>query len=258
MKIEKIIFFLGRLYNDLTADYEEEKAEQEKIQQGVKDYKAAKELSAREKANYIVAQNLEAGCSAYLQRNKNARDSIEMLIKPGASIPAYVRDLLEQYYRESKKAAYISGEVDTKNVVSVQLSQIEGRLKEAGYAIFGGPETLRKIEEEKILRKLRRLKKTDPAAAEDHTDPAPQKMVDSNAHAGDAPAGDAKENTADPAQTGGTPAGAKEDTADSAAQAEGIPADAKENTADPTAKADEQEKPNEDAFLHVIGVIIFG
>ena len=256
MKIEKIIFFLGRLYNDLIADYEETKVELEKIRKGIKEYKAAKELSAKEEANYIVAQNLEAGCSEYLQRIKNARDSIELLIKPGSSIPAYVRDLLEQYYIECKKAVYNYKEVDTNNVVSVQLSQLEGRLREAGYAIFGGPKTLQKIEEEKNQRKLKnaemKLKKAQEAqrrlkgsaAAENHADetncadPVQEKVINS-----DVQAGDAKEDPADPA--------AAENHADET------------NCADPTAQTgdtpeDSEEEPEEEPIQLVIMLIVIG
>ena len=255
MKIEK---FLGSIYNDMIADYEATKVELEKIRKGIKEYKEAKELSAKEEANYIVAQNLEAGCSEYLQRIKNALDSIELLIKPGASISAYVRDLLEQYYIECKKAVYNYKEVDTNNVISVQLSQLEGRLREAGYAIFGGPKTLQKIEEEKNQRKVkkaekklkkakeaqRRLKKTDPAATEDHTDeinyadPVQEKVIDS-----DVQAGDAKEDPADPA--------AAENHADET------------NCADPTAQTgdtpeDSEEEPEEETIQLVIRLIVIG
>ncbi len=284
MKIEKIIFFLGRLYNDLIADYEATKVELEKIRKGIKEYKAAKELSAKEEANYIVAQNLEAGCSEYLQRIKNARDSIELLIKPGSSIPAYVRDLLEQYYIECKKAVYNYKEVDTNNVVSVQLSQLEGRLREAGYAIFGGPKTLQKIEEEKNQRKLKnaekKLKKAQEAqrrlkgsaaAEEINYDSVQEKVI-----ASDVQAVDAKEDPADPAaaenhadetncadptaQTGDTPADAKEDPADPAAAENHAD---ETNCADPTAQtgdtpADSEEEPEEDTIQLVIRLIVIG
>lgn len=259
-KIEK---FLKTLYADLNEKSRVEREELEKIQRSIQAFESGGELSAMDQVSYLAAKNMEIGCSAYCKRIKNTLDSIELLIQPGASVPPIAENLLRQYYAACKDATKNEGRTDMDNVLSVQILRIESQLGEVGYAIFGGLSTFKKIEKEKAEAKLKKAQKAlrrleDPAAAEDHTDPAPQKMVDSNAQAGDAPAGDAKENTADPAQTGGTPAGAKEDTADSAAQAEGIPADAKENTADPTAKADEQEKPNEDAFLHVIGVIIFG
>ena len=267
----KIENFLRRLYNDLNEDYRAAKEDLEAIRRSIEAFESS-EISVKEQASYIAAQSMEIGCSACCKRIENALDSIKLLIQPGASVPAYAENLLIQYYVACKNAAKDEGRTDMDNVLSVQISRIESQLKEAGYAIFGGLSTFKKIKREKAERKLKKaeakLKKAqealrrlkDPAAAEDHADetncadPVSEKNVGSNAQA-DAEYGDAlaeaKENKADPAQAGGTPADAKENTANSAAQAEGIPADAKEgNTA---ANSEEtEEKSNEDVVLHVI------
>ena len=284
----KIENFLRRLYNDLNEDYRAAKEDLEAIRRSIEAFESS-EISVKEQASYIAAQSMEIGCSARCKRIENALDSIKLLIQPGASVPAYAENLLIQYYVACKNAAKDEGRTDMDNVLSVQILRIESQLKEAGYAIFGGLSTFKKIKREKAERKLKKaeakLKKAqealrrlkDPAAAEDHADetncadPVSEKNVGSNAQAdaeyGDALAeakenkadpaqaggtpADAKENKADPAQSGGTPADAKENTANSAAQAEGIPADAKEgNTA---ANSEEtEEKSNEDVVLHVI------
>ena len=284
----KIENFLRRLYNDLNEDYRAAKEDLEAIRRSIEAFESS-EISVKEQASYIAAQSMEIGCSACCKRIENALDSIKLLIQPGASVPAYAENLLIQYYVACKNAAKDEGRTDMDNVLSVQILRIESQLKEAGYAIFGGLSTFKKIKREKAERKLKKaeakLKKAqealrrlkDPAAAEDHADetncadPVSEKNVGSNAQAdaeyGDALAeakenkadpaqaggtpADAKENKADPAQAGGTPADAKENTANSAAQAEGIPADAKEgNTA---ANSEEtEEKSNEDVVLHVI------
>lgn len=249
-KIEK---FLKTLYADLNEKYRVEREELEKIQNSIKAFESG-ELSDKEQAIYLAAQNMEIGRSAYCKRIKNALNSIELLSQPGASVPPIAENLLRQYYAACKDATKNEGRTDMDNVLSVQILRIESQLREVGYAIFGGLSTFKKIEKEKAERKLKKAQKAlrrleDPKTAGNNTDEmnsaAPQKMVGSNAQGGDAPAGDAKENTADPAQTGGTPAGAKEDTADSAAQVGDTPADAKENTADPAAQADPQEKSEE-------------
>ena len=262
----KIENFLRRLYTDLNEDYRAAKEDLEAIRRSIKAFESS-EISVKEQASYIAAQSMEIGCSACCKRIENALDSIKLLIQPGASVPAYAENLLIQYYVACKNAAKDEGRTDMDNVLSVQILRIESQLKEAGYAIFGGLSTIKKIKREKAERKLKKaeakLKKAqealrrlkDSAAAEDHADetncadPVSEKNVGSNAQ-GDALA-EAKENKADPAQAGGTPADAKENTANSAAQAEGIPADAKEgNTA---ANSEEtEEKSNEDVVLHVI------
>ena len=262
----KIENFLRRLYNDLNEDYRAAKEDLEAIRRSIEAFESS-EISVKEQASYIAAQSMEIGCSARCKRIENALDSIKLLIQPGASVPAYAENLLIQYYVACKNAAKDEGRTDMDNVLSVQILRIESQLKEAGYAIFGGLSTFKKIKREKAERKLKKaeakLKKAqealrrlkDSAAAEDHADetncadPVSEKNVGSNAQ-GDALA-EAKENKADSAQSGGTPADAKENTANSAAQAEGIPADAKEgNTA---ANSEEtEEKSNEDVVLHVI------
>lgn len=279
----KIENFLRRLYNDLNEDYRAAKEDLEAIRRSIEAFESS-EISVKEQASYIAAQSMEIGCSACCKRIENALDSIKLLIQPGASVPAYAENLLIQYYVACKNAAKDEGRTDMDNVLSVQILRIESQLKEAGYAIFGGLSTIKKIKREKAERKLKKaeakLKKAqealrrlkDSAAAEDHADetncadPVSEKNVGSNAQgdalaeakenkadsaqSGGTPA-DAKDNKADPAQAGGTPADAKENTANSAAQAEGIPADAKEgNTA---ANSEEtEEKSNEDVVLHVI------
>ena len=290
----KIENFLRRLYNDLNEDYRAAKEDLEAIRRSIEAFESS-EISVKEQASYIAAQSMEIGCSACCKRIENALDSIKLLIQPGASVPAYAENLLIQYYVACKNAAKDEGRTDMDNVLSVQISRIESQLKEAGYAIFGGLSTIKKIKREKAERKLKKaeakLKKAqealrrlkDSAAAEDHADetncadPVSEKNVGSNAQgdalaeakenkadsaqSGGTPA-DAKDNKADPAQAGGTPADAKENTANSAAQAEGIPADAKEDATDPTAQtrgtaANSEETEEKSNEDVVLHVIIF-
>ena len=174
-------------------------------------------------------------------------------------------------------------ELERGNVLSAEIKQLEHKLEAVGYAIFGGQETARNIELEKARRKAEKAERkhkdaqrnlqtvkgqcgiedaesipqkvidpgsmAKPAADDDHicemncVGSTPQKAVDSNVQAGDAPAGDAKEDDADPA--------AAENHADET------------NCADPTAQTgdtpeDSEEEPEEETIKLVIRLMVIG
>jgi hypothetical protein len=266
---KKIKQFLSVLFNNLNAAYSEQNGRLEDLQLAIMEYESMEELSLQDNGNLITIQDHAREVKAFITNLERAMKAIEVLLGNQAAIHPFVSKLLEDYCRACKKATYTSKqELERGNVLSAEIKRLEHELEAAGYAIFGGQETARKIELEKARRKAEKAERKHKDAQRnlqivreqcgiEDAERIPQKVIDPGSMA--KPAADdnnvcemncvgstPQKDVGSKAQTGDTTTDAKEDAADPTAQTEGTPANSN----------DAEEEPNEDVVLHISVIFI--